>query len=85
MSDKQEADVLYGVRAISDALGIPVRRAWYLRSLGVLPVFPLYPGSRILCARRETLKAYLVVQEARALPRGPSRALRGRPKVASCR
>lgn len=51
-------DLLYGVAAIADFLGIRKRQAQYLVETGKLPTFRPQ-GSKIICATRSSLTAWL--------------------------
>ncbi|ACA15689.1 hypothetical protein M446_1163 [Methylobacterium sp. 4-46] len=51
-------DLLYGVRAIAEHLGVNRRQAQYLAEAGKLPVFKVGNGATIF-ARRSRLDAWL--------------------------
>lgn len=61
-----DRDLLYGMPAIADHLGIGERQARHLADTQAIPTFKL-PGNKIICARRSTLNGYLATQEAAAL------------------
>lgn len=66
MADPQtDRDLLYGVPAIADHLGLTSRQARHLADTGAVPTFKL-PGNKIVCARRSTLNAWLAEREAAA-------------------
>ena len=57
-------DLLYGVPAIAEYLGLAVRQARHLCEVGRVPTFKL--GNKIICARRSTLSRWLAEREANA-------------------
>lgn len=57
------ADLLYGVPAIAEFLGLRVRQVRHLVEMGKLPTFKM--GTTV-CARRSTLKAWLEEQDRAA-------------------
>lgn len=59
MSAAAKADLLYGVKAIADHLGVTKRQALYLKEKGVIPTF--YIDSTV-CSRRSDLNAWLEAQ-----------------------
>ena len=63
MSSEPSADLLYGVPAIAEFLGLKVRQARHQRETGRLPTFKL---GNIICARKTSLMAFLADQEAAA-------------------
>jgi hypothetical protein len=63
-SENTDLDLLEGVAAIADALGMSKRRAGYLIENGALPTFKAYKGSRIVCSRRSSLLKWLADREA---------------------
>lgn len=64
-----ETDLLYGMTAIGDHLGLTARQAEHLAAKGVIPTFKL--GGTV-CARRSTLAKHFAEQErlARASRQG---------------
>ena len=62
-------DLLYGVPAIAEFLGVRVRQARHLCESGRLPTFKL--GSQKICARRSTLWRWLAEQEANGAEEQP--------------
>ncbi len=59
----RDADLLYGAPDIAEFLGLRVRQVRHLCEAGRLPTFKI--GGKI-CARRPTLRRWLVEQEAKA-------------------
>lgn len=59
MSASTTADLLYGIAAIADHLGVTRRQALYLKEKGTIPTF--YIDSTV-CARRSDLNAWLEAQ-----------------------
>lgn len=66
MKDEPIGDLLYGVAAIADHLGVTKRRALYLKEKGTIPTF--YIDSTV-CSRRSLLNDWLDAQ-ARAAVEG---------------
>lgn len=64
-SGVNRADLLYGVPAIAEHLGISQRQARHLSERRSIPTFRL-PGNTMICARRSSLNAWLAEQEAAA-------------------
>lgn len=60
-----DADLLYGVAAFASFLGVTRRQAQYLVESDRVPHFNI-EGSKTICGRRSTLKAWLAEQEAKA-------------------
>lgn len=56
MSAPLKADLLYGVAAIAEHLGVTKRQALYLKEKGVIPTF--YIDSTV-CSRRSDLNDWL--------------------------
>ncbi|MCP3732019.1 hypothetical protein M9978_16460 [Sphingomonas sp. MG17] len=63
MSEKQDADLLYGLAAIGGHIGLTARQAEHLVTKGELPSFKL--GATI-CARRSTLAKHFARLEREA-------------------
>ncbi|WP_131116481.1 DNA-binding protein [Lichenihabitans psoromatis] len=59
----QTPDLLYGMPAIADHLGLKVPQARHLSDKRTIPTFKV---GRLTCARRTTLTAWLIEQEAKA-------------------
>lgn len=57
-------DLLHGVQAIADHLGLNFRRAYHMIEKGGLPVFKI--AGRV-CARRSTINQWLADCEAKAM------------------
>lgn len=64
-----DGDVLSGMKAIADALGVPKRQAYHWSYTAGLPTFRI---GRTVCARRASLLAWLAKQEAQ--PTSPNAA-----------
>lgn len=64
-SQKVDCDLLYGVPAIANLLGLTDRQVRHLADTKAVPTFKL-PGNKIICARRSTLVTWLAEQEAAA-------------------
>lgn len=66
--DLNKADLLYGVAAIGEFLGLTTRQAQHRIDGGDIPVFRMGTGKRArICARRTTLREWLarIDREAR--------------------
>ncbi|MEH3121104.1 MAG: DNA-binding protein [Sphingomonas phyllosphaerae] len=59
----RETDLLTGIQAIADAIGITKRQAYHLHETGELPTFKM--GGKVY-ARRSTLAKHFAEQEAAA-------------------
>ena len=59
----KDGDLLYGVPAIADFLGVSVRQARHQCEVGRVPSFKL---GQIICGRRSTLWRWLAEQESGA-------------------
>lgn len=59
--EENEVDLLHGMAAIADCLGIGERQAEYLATIKEIPTFKI--GRRV-CARRSSLKEWLRKREA---------------------
>lgn len=67
MADQSKAhqpDLLYGVEAIADHLGIRKRQALYLKEKGTIPTFNV---GKTICAKRSDLNKWLDRQAQRAI------------------
>lgn len=65
--DLNSADLLYGVKAIGEFLGLTTRQAQHRIDEGVIPTFRLGGVKRgTICARRTTLRAHLAKLEREA-------------------
>ena len=65
--DISKADLLYGVQAIANFLGLSRHQAQHRIDEGVIPTFRLGGGKRgTICARRTTLRAWLAALERAA-------------------
>ncbi|MBN9074321.1 MAG: DNA-binding protein [Rhizobiales bacterium] len=56
MTDDRKGDLLYGVKAIAEHLGVTERRAQYLKDKGSIPTFYL---DSTVCSRRSLLNEWL--------------------------
>lgn len=66
MTDAQSvptADLLTGIQAIADAIGMTKRQAYHLHETGEIPTFKM--GGKVF-ARRSTLAKHFAAQEAAA-------------------
>lgn len=63
--DKEGADLLYGVPAIAQFLGLGNRQVYYLKDSGALPTFTLGDTGKV-CALRSALKGWLADQASKA-------------------
>jgi hypothetical protein len=59
-------DLIYGVKAIAEVLGLREKQAQGLVDRNMIPTFRI--GARV-CARRSTLTAWIAEQESAALSR----------------
>lgn len=62
MSEGDKPDLIEGVAAIAEHLGMKRRRVQYLHESGQMPTFLL---GKVVCARRSTLSNWLAELEAR--------------------
>lgn len=69
--DLSQADLLYGVQAVADFLGLTRHQAQHRIDAGDLPTFRL-GGKKggTICARRTTLRSHLAKLEREALAGG---------------
>lgn len=63
MDNSEKPDLLYGLEAIGEHIGLTARQAEHLVSRGDLPTFKM---GRVVCARRSTLAKHFAAQEAAA-------------------
>lgn len=63
METTTHADLLYGVPAIAKYLQLTTAQVYHLSSSGTIPTFKI---AAKVCARRSSLQAWLVEQEAKA-------------------
>ncbi|WP_340584071.1 DNA-binding protein [Brucella pseudintermedia] len=63
--EEDKADLLYGVPAIAQFLGLGNRQVYHLKDTGSLPTFTLGDTGKV-CALKSTLRTWLRDQEAKA-------------------
>ena len=61
---RQEKDVLYGLRAIADFMGIEYRQAKHRAASGAIPTFNM---GRTVCATKSGLTSSISAREAEAM------------------
>lgn len=61
--NEPQTDLLYGLVAIGNAIGLGARQVQHLHDKGELPTFKM---GRTVCARRSTLAKHFAAQEAAA-------------------
>jgi DNA-binding phage protein len=66
MEVRMDTDLLTGVAAIAEHLGMTKRQVYHLHHTGSLPTFHATPASRTVLARRSTLAAHFAAQEKAA-------------------
>lgn len=63
--EKEGTDLLYGVPAIAEFLGLGNRQVYHLKDTGALPTFTLGDTGKV-CALKSTLTNWFREQEAKA-------------------
>ncbi|MCO7736435.1 DNA-binding protein [Brucella intermedia] len=63
--EMEGTDLLYGVPAIAQFLGLGNRQVYHLKDTGSLPTFTLGDTGKV-CALKSTLRTWLRDQEAKA-------------------